>query len=67
MYASVLPGAAPVLLGLRRCAAVICVAGAVLWCSPGGRMYAPVLPGAAPVLLGLRRCAAVICVAGAVF
>ena len=35
------PGAAPVSLGLRCdlcgicvCAAVICVAGAVLWCSP---------------------------------
>ena len=42
------------LLGLRRCAAVICVAGVVLWCS---RWLG---------LLGLRRCAAVICMAGTV-
>ena len=32
------------LCGVCVCAAVICVAGSVFWCSPGGPMYAPALP-----------------------
>ena len=53
MYAPVLAaaGCLPLcrcdLCSICVCAAVICVAGAVLLCSPGGRMYVPVLAGAA--------------------